>query len=425
MSPADELLRARAGAGTFRYRGDELYCEDVPLAELAARFGTPLYVYSGAAIAERYHALRAAFGAQALICYAVKANPNLGLLRRCAELGTGFDLVSGGELLRLQAAGLATEQAVFAGVAKEPWEIAAALAADIRMFVLESPHELALLSAAGAAAGRRVRVLLRLNPDIGAGTHDFLETARHSSKFGVDLAAAGPLVERIAGAAHLQLVGYHVHLGSQLRTIAPYLRAFDRVEEFLAGAAVRTEGIDRYDLGGGFGGGGDGAPLEVAALAQALLPRLQAHGLQPVLEPGRYLVGDAGVLLTSVLGDKGSLAQRFLLVDAAMNDLLRPALYRAEHPMAPVRRPAGAEQLVDVVGPVCETGDFLARRRLLPPLQRGDLLAVFAAGAYGAAMASNYNSRRRPAEVLVDGSAVRSIRRREAFDRLWTDEVEA
>ena len=425
----DPIEPAQAtGAAAFHYRGEALCCEDLELAGLAARFGTPLYVYSDATMAARLQRLRAAFGADARICYAVKSNSNLNLLRRFAELGAGFDLVSGGELQRLLAAGLDAGTAVFAGVAKETWEIEQALAAGILLFNIESAHELELLSAAGAAAGRAVPVALRLNPDVDAGTHAYLTTAKDHNKFGIDLAAAGPVVERIAADPHLELRGYHVHLGSQLQRIEPYLQAFDKVAAFMAGDPVRRAGVRHYDLGGGFGiGYGQGPGLDIEALAAALSPRLAAHGLLPILEPGRFLIAEAGVLLTAVLGRKQRGSTRFLLVDAAMNDLLRPALYAAEHPMLPLRRGAGEgeSEVVDVVGPVCESGDFLARQRTLPVLQRGDLLAVAGAGAYGAAMASNYNSRRRPAEVLVRGTSARLIRRRETFDRLWVDEVEA
>jgi diaminopimelate decarboxylase len=416
---------AVTGAAAFAYRSDQLHCEDLPLAGLAARYGTPLYVYSDATLTARYQRLRAAFGQAARICFAVKSNSNLSLLRRFHDLGAGFDLVSGGELQRLQAAGIDPSTAVFAGVAKETWEIEGALAAGIQLFNLESPHELELLAAAGAKAGVRVPVALRLNPDVDAGTHAFLSTGRDDNKFGIDLASAGPVVERIAADPHLELRGYHVHLGSQLRSIEPYLLAFDRVAAFMAGAAVRRQGVSHYDLGGGFGVGyGEGPGLDIEALAQALLPRLEALALQPILEPGRFLIAEAGVLLCTVLGRKERGQTRFLLVDAAMNDLLRPALYDAHHPMLPVQRSDHGTEVVDVVGPVCESGDFLAKARELPVLQRGDLLAVAAAGAYGAAMASNYNTRRRPAEVLVSGNRVRLLRRRESFERLWADEVD-
>jgi len=414
-----------AGSSAFHLRRGELWCEGVAVRELAQRHGTPLYVYSAATLAERFTALRAAFGAAAHICYAVKANPNLTLLARLHRLGAGFDVVSGGELLRLQAAGLPTDGVVFAGVAKQPWEIAAAVAAGILFFNVESPHELPLLAAAAAGGGRPVRVALRLNPGVDAGGHAYISTARTDTKFGIGLPQAGAVVEAIAREPRLELCGYHVHLGSQVRQVEPYRLALDRVCEFVDAAAVRREGITHYDLGGGFGiAYGQGEPLDVAAVAAAVLPTLTARGWRPVLEPGRHLVGDAGILVTAVLGEKRQDHTTFLLVDAAMNDLLRPALYQAEHPIVPVVATPLPPRAVDVVGPVCETGDFLARQRPLPPLPRGELLAVLGAGAYGASMASNYNSRCRPAEVLVDGDRAQLVRRRDTLPQLFQNEVD-
>ncbi|MEO6596530.1 MAG: diaminopimelate decarboxylase [Planctomycetota bacterium] len=414
-----------AGSTAFHRRGGELWCEDVPLRQLAERFGTPLYVYSAASIDERLQTVRAAFGASVHVCYAVKANSNLTLLTRLHAGGAGFDLVSGGELRRLQAANLPTAGAVFAGVGKESWEIESAVAAGLLFFNVESPHELPLLAAAGAKAGQVVRVALRLNPDVDAGTHAYISTAKKDNKFGVSLARAAAIVEAIARDPWLSLCGYHVHLGSQVRRVEPYSQALDRVLEFADAAAVRSEGVTHYDLGGGFGiAYGIGEALDVGAVARAVLPRLRERAWTPVVEPGRYLVGDAGVLLTTVLGAKDQGGTEFLLVDAAMNDLLRPALYQAEHAIVPVRARPGEPRTVDIVGPVCETGDFLAKKRVLPPCERGDLLAVLAAGAYGASMASNYNSRRRPAEVLVEGGTVRLVRRRETFEQLFANEVQ-
>jgi diaminopimelate decarboxylase len=409
----------------FHERSGELWCEEIPVARLAERFGTPLYVYSRASIDERLRAVRAAFGDDAVVCYAVKANGNLAVLRAMHEGGAGFDLVSGGELARLRAARLPTERAVFAGVGKERWEIDAAAAAGILFFNVESPHELPLLAEAASAARTRLRVALRINPDVDAGTHAYIATGKHENKFGVSLDRAGDVVDAIAREGSLQLVGYHVHLGSQLRTVEPYVQALERVAAFADGAAVRRDGVTHYDLGGGFGlGYGKGDPLDVRAVADALRPRLQQRRWTPVVEPGRYLIGDAGVLVTAVLGEKQQGKAAFLLVDAAMNDLLRPALYQAEHPIVPVAPRQGPGRVVDVVGPVCETGDFLGKQRLLPPLRRGDLLAVLAAGAYGASMASNYNTRRRPAEVMVDGRTARLVRARETFDQMLANEVD-
>lgn len=415
-----------AGSGTpeFHRRDGALWCEDVPLAVLAARLGTPLYVYSRAAMQSRLALVRAAFGGDATICYAVKANGALAVLRTMHAGGAGFDVVSGGELRRVLAAGMPTDRVVFAGVAKERWEVEAAAAAGILAFHVESPHELQQLASVGSQLGRRLRVMLRVNPDVDAGTHAYISTGKKENKFGVSLGAAGEAVAAIVASPWLQLVGYHVHLGSQLRSVEPYAQALAKVEAFVDADPVRGRGVTHYDLGGGFGiGYGAGEPLDVGAVAAALLPRLQARGWRPIVEPGRFLVGDAGVLLTRVLGEKPQGGTTFLLVDAAMNDLLRPALYSAEHPIVPVAPRSGAHRTVDVVGPVCETGDFLGKRRDLPPTRPGDLLAVLAAGAYGASMASNYNSRRRPAEALVDGAAARIVRTRETFDQLLQNEV--
>src|SRR5690606_39137577 len=278
-----------------------------------------------------------------------------------------------------------------------------------------------------AAAGKPVQLALRLNPNVEANTHAYISTGKDENKFGIAIDRAAEVVAQIVADPWLQLVGYHVHLGSQLRTVAPYEQAFERVAAFVDRDATHSAGVRFYDLGGGFGiSYGEGEPLDIAAVAKVLLPRLRARGWTPVVEPGRFLVGDAGVLVTAVLGEKLQGSAKFLLVDAAMNDLMRRALYQAEHPIVPVVPVQAAElRTVDVVGPVCETGDFLGRARTLPRCQRGDLLAVLAAGAYGASMASNYNSRRRPAEVLVDGQQVRLVRRRETFAQLFDNEIDS
>ncbi|HLU40309.1 MAG TPA: diaminopimelate decarboxylase [Planctomycetota bacterium] len=417
-----------AGTEAFHAQRGELHCEGVRVADLADRFGTPLFVYSGATIAARCARVRTSFGATAHVCYAVKANGNLHLLRRFADLGVGFDLVSRGELRRLLAAGVSPAGAVMAGVAKDDADVAEALAAGILLFNVESPHEVELLAREGARAGRRVPVALRVNPDVDAGTHAHISTARKENKFGVALSALPALVAAVRASPHLDLAGYHVHLGSQVRRAEPYLTAFERIADFLAADPAHRDGVRFYDLGGGFAVGyGDAqGQFDVDALAARLLPQLAARGLTPIVEPGRYLIADAGILVTRVLGTKAGSERDFVLVDAAMNDLIRPALYDAFHPIAAVSNPdrPAAARPCDVVGPVCESGDFLGRARALPALARGDLLAVFSAGAYGMAMASNYNSRRRPAEVLVDGNEARLIRRRERFEELWAAEVD-
>lgn len=407
----------------FHERSGELWCGDVRVAELADRFGTPLYVYDRPTMAARYRELREAFGDRAQICYAVKANGNLGILRQFAALGAGFDLVSGGELRRLQAAGVPTRMAVLAGVGKREEEIRAALAADVLLITIESAFEVDRIAAIARAQGRPARVALRLNPDVDAGTHAFLTTATRRTKFGLDLTTAAAVVRRVAADDWLELLGYHVHLGSLVREPAPYLEAFGRVERFLDGVPSRARGVVYYDLGGGFAPAdrAGAQALDVGRLAEEILPRLDGRGLTPLLEPGRYLVAESGLLLTSVLGTKDG----FVIVDAGMNDFLRPALYGAEHAIEPVldreRPPAGR---FDIVGPVCESADFLGKARELPRLRPGDLLAVFDAGAYGMSMASNYNGRPRPAEVLVDGERAVSIRRRERAEELFAAEFD-
>ena len=410
----------------FHERQGELHCEDLPLADLARRFGTPLYVYSRQRVVERFASLRAAFGDRSHICYAVKANSNLRILRLFEELGSGFDLVSGGEFKRLQAAGVPTSRAVFAGVAKEPWEIREASAAGILFFNLESEHELVHLEAVAREQSRTIPVALRLNLDLDVDTHHYIATARRETKFGMDLGTAARVVGYVAASPYLELVGYHVQLGSMLRHVEPYLQAFAQVERFMDADPRHRTGVRFYDCGGGFAirYGDDGEPeLDVGALGRELLPRVEARGLTLVLEPGRFLIGDAGVLLTRVLASKGTGGSRFLLVDAAMTELIRPALYQAVHPLRPVRSASGDCFPQDVVGQVCESGDFLAKACLLPAMGAGDLLAVMACGAYGLSMASNYNSRCRPAEVLVHRHEVELIRRREDFAELWAQEV--
>ena len=415
-----------AGSSAWHREDGALFCERVAIDELADRFGTPLYVYSAGAMRERAAKVRAALGDDAHICYATKANSNLSVLRLMHACGCGFDLVSGGELERLRAAGVPTDGAVFAGVAKQSWEIDAAVQAGLLFFNVESEHELPLLSAAGERAGEVVEVALRLNPDVDAGVHEYISTGKDENKFGVAIARAGDVVARIAKDPWLRLVGYHVHLGSMLLDPAPYAEALQRVAAFADGAPERRETVRYYDLGGGFGiGYGQQDALDVARVAEVVLPELRARGWTPVVEPGRYLAGDAGALVATALGTKTQGRTSFLLCDAAMNDLLRPSLYRAEHPIVPVRaRPDAPRRVVDVVGPVCETGDFLGKARELPELAPGERLAVLAAGAYGASMASNYNTRPRPAEVLVDGDVVRLVRRRETFRDLFAGEID-
>ena len=407
-------------------RETALHCERVPLSSLAEEFATPLYVYSAGAIRRRYRELDRAFrGSPHTVCYSVKANSNLAILRLLGNLGAGFDVVSGGELERVvQADRRAARKVVFSGVGKTAPEMDAALKAGILLFNLESESELELL--AERAQRRRVtaRVALRVNPDVPAETHPYISTGLHRHKFGVPIHDAPRLYARAADSLFLEVAGVSVHIGSQITNLAPFTAAMERVADLVRGLRADGHTIRYVDAGGGLGisytqlGLPEFAEFS-ARYAAALTTPLRGLKLHLLLEPGRSVVGPAGVLLTRVLYHKSNNSKQFLVVDAAMNDLVRPALYDAYHEIVPVlRRPAGGHELFDVVGPICETGDFFARGREMPPVNDGDLLAILDAGAYGMVLASNYNTRPRPAEVLVDGGKARLIRRREKISDL-------
>ncbi|HEY5790982.1 MAG TPA: diaminopimelate decarboxylase [Gammaproteobacteria bacterium] len=407
----------------FSRRDGRLYAEDVPLERIAEQFGTPCYVYSRATLERHWRAFDSALaGLPHLVCYAVKANSNLAVLDVLARLGSGFDIVSGGELERVLRAGGDPRKVVFSGVGKRADELAAALAAGIRCFNVESAAELERLDAVAAAAGTRAPVSLRVNPDVDAGTHPYIATGLRENKFGIDVEAAYALYLHAAALEHVQVSGIDCHIGSQLTGLAPFTDALARVLSLvdrLAGAGIRLEHLD---LGGGLGiRYRDEVPPEPAAYVAALRPLLAGRELELLLEPGRAIVGNAGVLLTRVEYLKEAPERAFAIVDAAMNDLIRPALYQAWMAIEPVLPRAAAPRLYDVVGPVCETGDFLGKERELA-LQPGDLLAVRGAGAYGFAMSSNYNTRPRAAEVLVDGQRTHLARARETLDDLMRGE---
>lgn len=427
MTAAHQTAVERAPG--FVYRGPKktiLHAESVPLAKLASRYGTPLYVYSAATIGERYEAFDRAFRAVPhTICYSVKANSNLSILRLLARKGCGFDVVSGGELERvLTADRRAAKKVVFSGVGKTHEELVAALKAGILLFNLESESELEALAECAQRLRKTAPVALRVNPDVAAETHPYISTGLQKHKFGVPIGEAQTLYARAAGARFLSVRGVSVHIGSQITDVAPFSEAMTRVAELVR--ALRTDGheISYIDAGGGLGIAYDKpevAPFAeyAASYAAALITPLGGLNVHLLLEPGRSIVGPAGALLTSVIYQKTNGGKRFLIVDAAMNDLIRPALYGAHHQIVPVVRRPGAEDIVaDIVGPVCETGDFFARDRALPGVNEGDLLAILDAGAYGMVLASNYNTRPRPAEVLVSGNTVRVIRRRERVSDL-------
>jgi diaminopimelate decarboxylase len=403
----------------FQRKRGQLHCEDVPLSELAEEVGTPAYVYSKATLLRHARVFKSALrGLEFLACFAVKSAPNLALLALLAGEGYGFDIVSGGELYRALQAGAAAGKIVFSGVGKREEELLAALDAGILQFNCESEEELRQLSRAAVRRKKVAPVALRVNPEVDARTHPYIATALASSKFGVPAARARKAFRLAASLPGLRIEGVACHIGSQIGDLRPFVVAAKKMRALVL--ALREEGHDirRLDMGGGLGvPHGDGpAPPSPQQYGEALVAALRGLPVQVLLEPGRLLVANAGVLLSRViLCKEGHRGRRFVVVDAGMNDLLRPALYQAHHAIEPVARPRRGSELVDVVGPVCESADVLAKRRRLPPLQPGDLLVLRTAGAYGMAMASQYNARPRPAEVLVDGRSWRIIRARETY----------
>ncbi|MGH9523329.1 MAG: diaminopimelate decarboxylase [Terriglobales bacterium] len=404
-----------------------LMCDGVALADIAAKTGTPCYVYSAATVLANYRSYDDTLqGVPHTICYAMKANGNLAILRLLAHAGAGFDIVSGGELYRVLKAGGDPAKVVFSGVGKTSEEIDAALAAGTFAFNCESEPELALVDALAHRRGIKARVALRVNPDVAANTHAHIATGSLGHKFGVDIGEAAAVYERARQHHNLLLEGVSCHIGSQLFDFEPMMKAADRVLELIA--ILRAKGFDvrHVDLGGGLGvtyKPDEPAP-PIAGFVAALREKIAGYDLHLFLEPGRSIVGNAGVLLTRVLYRKKSGDKEFVVVDAAMNDLIRPALYDAHHEILPLRATsAGCPLRADVVGPVCESGDFLAQYRQMPEVFPGDLLAVCTTGAYGFAQASNYNARPRPVEVLIEDGSWRVIRSRETFDDLIRGEV--
>ncbi len=410
----------------FNYRENHLYCEDVALGALAQRYGTPLYVYSRRAIEDAYGAYAAALnGRSALVCYAVKANSNLAVLDVLARRGAGFDIVSGGELARVLAAGGDAGKIVFSGVGKSEAEIETALNAGVACFNVESSPELDRIDAAARRLNKRASVALRINPDIDAKTHPYISTGLKNNKFGVAYADTLTLCRIAVEKPALQLVGLGCHIGSQVTDIAPYVEAADRIIDLVDALERENFTLRHIDLGGGLGirYQNESPPL-VSELIAALLARVDARchrDKKLIFEPGRSIVGNAGALLTRVEYLKPGESKNFAIVDAAMNDLIRPAMYDAWMSVVPVTPRSDRTKRYDIVGPVCESADWLARDRDLA-LQSGDLLAIASAGAYAMAMSSNYNSRPRPAEVMIDGTLAYCVRRRETIDQLFAAE---
>lgn len=434
--PAFSYREIRKGFLRRKFVGAGLYCDDVSVEKLADRFGTPLYVYSATTIRERMlHFDRAFRKIPHTVCYSVKANSSLGILRLLAEMGCGFDVVSGGELERvLRVDRRAAKKVVFSGVGKTAEEMQAALKAGVLLFNVESEAELWRLAECAARTKQKARIALRVNPDVPANTHPYISTGLHQHKFGIPLAEARKLYARASGTNYLRVEGVSVHIGSQITDVDAFALAMERVAELVGVLQADGHRIQYVDAGGGLGIDYQKQERrsfteQVAEYADALMRPLHGLKVHLLLEPGRAVVGPAGALLTRVLYRKTNGPKRFVVVDAAMNDLIRPSLYDAFHEIVPVNAAtaqaadARAREAVDVVGPICETGDFFARNRELPATNDGDLLAILDVGAYGMVLTSNYNTRLRPAEVLIDGKSVRVIRRRETMDDLLRTET--
>ena len=409
--------------GYFHYQQDQLYVENVSLGDIAQRFGTPCYVYSRAALTDGYRQFAEAFkNREHLICYAVKANSNLAILNLFARLGAGFDIVSGGELQRVLAAGGAANKVVFSGVGKSEAEMRQALEAEILCFNVESSSELDRLDSVAGSMDKIAPISLRVNPDVDAKTHPYISTGLKQNKFGVAYTEALELYRKAAAMPHLRITGMDCHIGSQLTETSPFIAAAEKVLALVDQLAASGIVLEHLDLGGGLGIRYDEeTPPSIAEYAQALLGALQGRSEKLIVEPGRVLVGNAGVLLTRIEYLKHGEEKNFTIVDAAMNDLMRPALYDAWHSILPVQKKEGMAQLYDVVGPICETGDFFGRAREMA-VDKGDALAVMSAGAYGMSMSSNYNTRPRAAEVMVDGAEIYLVRARETVRQLYASE---
>jgi len=421
----------------FLYRDGQLYCEEVRVADLASQFGTPLYLYSQAALVGRLKALQTAFAdAEPLVCYAVKACSNLAILKLLGGHGSGFDVVSGGELYRVRLAGGEAGKTVFAGVGKTDEEIASALDPCVLMFNVESEAELEAIARVARGRGQVAPIALRVNPDVDPKTHRYISTGKKESKFGMDIERALAVAEAAAQMPSVKMIGMHMHIGSQITTVEPYAGAVGKGVKIIARMRELGHPLVWWNMGGGFGIDYKGHEARtIEEFARVIVPAVRASGCRLALEPGRWIAGNSGILVSRVIYTKKSGEKRFLIQDAAMNDLIRPALYESFHRIWPVHIPPNmpappsdfeatspGTEPCDIVGPVCESGDFLAKDRPLPPLERGDLLAIFSAGAYGMVMASNYNTRPRAPEVLVDGSGARLVRRRETYDDLVLQE---
>lgn len=412
---------------SFEYQQGELYCERVPVSRIAKELGTPCYIYSHETLIRHFHAYDSAFkDIPHVIAFAMKANSNLAILRLMAREGSGVDIVSGGELFRAMKAGVPASKIVFAGVGKSPDEIRDALKANILMFNVESAAEIRAINEVAASVGMKARIALRINPDVDPKTHPYISTGMKKSKFGIAADRALEEYKIASSMSHIDVVGVHAHIGSQLTDVTPFVDSLRKVVALIDTLKSHDINIRYLNIGGGLGiTYSDEKPPLPQDLAHAISPLVKGLGLTLVMEPGRVIVGNAGILVTKALYEKAGETKHFVIVDAAMNDLIRPSLYGAYHEIRPVNEAAAhrPKQMVDIVGPVCESGDFLAKDRSLPNIQPDDLLAVMSAGAYGFVMASNYNSRPRVPEVLVKGGEFHVIRDRETYDDLVKGEI--
>ncbi len=408
----------------FLYKSNNLYCENIKVQDLAIRFGTPLHIYSYHTLTGHFIKLRKAFSAiNPLICYSVKANSNLAILKTLVEKGAGLDIVSGGELFRALKAGCPANKIVYASVGKTREEIALAISKGILFFNVESLPELKAIDRIAARAGKVTNVAIRINPDVEAKTHKFITTGKLTNKFGIDLESAYNILLLRKQFRNVRICGLHIHIGSQITQSSPFVAAIKKVSGFIK--RLESEGIclEYLNIGGGLGIVYDNeTPQTAQVYAGEITPLLKMTGLKIIMEPGRFIAGNAGILVTKVLYIKNTPKKKFIIVDGGMNDLVRPALYGAYHNIVPLRITQGKEK-ADIVGPICESGDFFAKERNVAKVKEGDYLAVMSSGAYGFSMSSNYNSRPRAAEVMVSGSKARLIRKRESYADLIRNEL--
>ena len=410
----------------FKFKGNKLYCEKVAVSDLVKKYGTPLYIYSYNTFINHYLKLKQAFQAvDPLICYSVKANSNLTILKSLVARGAGLDIVSGGELFRALKAGCASQKIVYASVGKTDAEIEEAIRKGIMFFNVESLPELENINRIAGLLRRKTNVALRINPDVEPKTHHYITTGKLTNKFGIDFATARKILLLAKKFQHVNISGIHIHIGSQITDGAPFLEAIKKVIAFIAQLKPKGISIEYLNIGGGLGIiYQNEKPQTAVEFARKVLPVLKASGLKIIMEPGRFIIGSAAILAVKVLYIKKTPLKNFMIVDAGMNDLIRPALYGAHHEIVGLKTSGSRKTMkVDVVGPICESGDFLAKARYLPVVKAGDYIAVMCTGAYGFSMASNYNSRRRPAEILVKGDQVKLIRKRESLEDLIENET--